>query len=174
MQIRRRPAGRKPALLILLALALCACTRVGRCAGGVTEVTYHHWTGHVIPPWSEEYVISGTKVRLTRTGSAEDDINAGAWEFDVDSQDVARLFEQLEAVKWASIRAISPDGPAPDGGGARTYQVTCQRNSGGYLSYGEGRTYKNGEAVTAQIEAFIADLALPREAYRYISDINSD
>ena len=160
--------------LCLLAVLLCSCRGVGRCAGEVSEVTYHRWTGHVIPPWSEDYVISRTKVRLTRTGSVKDDINAGTWEFDVAPQDVARLFEQLETVKWAAIRAIPPDGPIPDGGGSRTYKVTCGSGSSALLSYGQGRTYKNGATVTEPIEAFIADMALPREAYRYISSTDPD
>jgi hypothetical protein len=156
-------------LLCLLVMLLSACSRgVGRCAGDVTEVTYHHWTGHVVPSWSENYVLSGTSVRLTRTGEPGSEINAGKWEFDVDPQDVALLFAQLKAVKWASIKAIPPGELLVDGGASISYEVTCERGTGAYLSYREGRTYDGDKAVTDPIDEFIANLALPQDAYRVI------
>jgi hypothetical protein len=141
---------------------------VGRCAGDVTEVTYHNWTGHVVPSWSENYVISGRSVRLTRTGESGSEVNAGEWELDVNPQDVTRLFEQLKAVKWASIKAIPPDELIIDGGAFTSYEIKCDRDTSVYLSYREGGTYKGDKAVTDPIDEFIANLTLPDDAYRYI------
>jgi len=45
-----------------LALLLCSCGRGARCEGEVSQVTCHIWTGHVVPSWSEDYIISGTTV----------------------------------------------------------------------------------------------------------------
>ena len=97
---RRRTVGTgsrrsAPILLFLLVLLLCSCGRGARCEGEVSRVTCHIWTGHVVPSWSEDYVISGTTVRLTRTGEPRSEVNAGTWELDVDPQQVAQLFAQL-------------------------------------------------------------------------------
>jgi len=60
MQAERRLSRILKAILFCLSFVLLsACSRgVGRCVGDVTEVTTHHWTGHVVPSWSENYVIS--------------------------------------------------------------------------------------------------------------------
>jgi hypothetical protein len=160
----------KAFLLWLLALLLHSCGRgVGRCAGDVTKVTYHDWTGHVVPSWSENYVILGTSVHLTRTGESGSEVNAGEWELDVDPQDVALLFEQLKAVKWASIRAIPSDEAHIDGGGLTSYKVECQRGTSVYLSYREKWTYEGDKAVTDPIDEFIANLTLPDGASRFFA-----
>jgi len=176
VQPRRRPLGAEAStLLLLLAVLLCSCARrVGRCAGDVSEVTVHYWTGHVVPSWSENYVISPARVHLTRTGEPGSEINAGTWAFDVDPQGVALLFEQLKAVKWSSVKAIPPDGPIVDGGASTTYAITCERDSGPTLSYREGWTVANGEAVTAPIDAFIAGLSLPPDAGRFATPAAPD
>ena len=171
---RRLAAATMVFLFFFLAALLCSCGRgVGRCAGDVAEVTYHNWTGHVLPAWSETYVITETRVRLTRTGEPATErpghkVNAGEWEFDVDPQDAARLFEQLRAVDWASIVALPREDPAPIGGGSALYKVTCEGDSSAALWYGEGQRYTNGRAVTEPIEKFIVDLRLPQDASRTI------
>ena len=148
---RRRTVGTgsrrsAPILLFLLALLLCSCSQGARCEGEVSQVTCHIWTGHVIPSWSEDYVISGTTVRLARTGEPGSEVNAGTWELDVDPQQVALLLAQLQAVDWASIEAIPPpNGPAPDGGASTSYKVQCANETGGSLWYREGWTYAGGE-----------------------------
>jgi hypothetical protein len=141
--------------------------------GNVTEVTYDVWSGPIAMPYTEEYVISGTSVRLTRTGTSGtappgQKFNAGTWEFDVDPEDVARLFEQLQAVDWASIVALPREDPAPIGGGTALYKVTCEDDSSAALWYGEGRRYTNGKPVTDPIEKFIANLTLPEDAARTV------
>ena len=162
-------------LLFLLVVMLCACGRGMRCVGDVTEVRYHVWTGHVVPSWSEDYVISGTTICLTRTGEPGSEVNAGTWEFGVDPQRVAQLFAQLQAVDWVSIRAIPPpDGPAPDGGGSVSYKIQCAHDTGGSLWYREGWTYAGGEAVTQPIQAFVAGLALPADAGRFVLPADAD
>jgi hypothetical protein len=139
------------------------------CIGNVIEVTYDVWSGPIAMPYSEEYVISATSVRLTRTGTSGTapsgtKFNAGTWEFDVDPQDVARLFERLEVVDWPSIVALPQEDPAPIGGGSTRYEVTCEGDSSAALWDGEGRRYANGRAVTDPIEKFIANLTLPEDA----------
>ena len=89
-----RPKGRD-----VLAALLCACSKSGRCAGDITEVTYHITSGPVATWWSEKYVISRTGVSLTRGREGESQVNAGTWEFGVDPDDVVLLFEELRAVK---------------------------------------------------------------------------
>jgi len=185
-----RLCRRKGTFLILffLALLLCSCLRDGdtgnqsarptltpksrsplECVGNVTEVTYDVWSGPISMPYTEEYVISETGVRLTRTGTSGSappgqKFNAGTWEFDVDPEDVARLFEQLQAVDWASIVALSQEEPAPIGGGTALYKVTCEGDSSAALWYGEGRRYINGRVVADPIEKFIVNLRLPDNA----------
>jgi hypothetical protein len=174
--IRCRPfrtIGSIPAFL--LALVLCSCARqVGRCTEDISEVTVHYWTGHVVPSWSENYVISPTRVHLTRTGEPGSEVNAGTWAFDVDPADVALLFEQLQAIRWASVRAIPPDGPVVDGGASTTYAIICGRDSGPTLSYREGWTVANGSTVTEPIDALIAGLSLPEDAGRFIAAVVPD
>ena len=189
MQIRRRFPGIKRAILLFLSIiVLCSCRRdrgmwsqsaqatptpeqssPKECVGNVTEVTYDVWSGPIAMPYSEEYVISKTGVRLTRTGTSGSappgqKFNAGTWEFDVDPEDVARLFEQLQAVDWASIVALPREDPAPMGGGTALYKVTCEGDSSAALWYGEGRRYTNGRQVTDPIEKFIVNLRLPDNA----------
>jgi hypothetical protein len=168
MQTMHRFVGTKRALFLLLVTMLCACSKSGRCAGDITEVTYHITSGPVATWWSEKYVISETGVRLTRGEEAGSEVNAGTWELDVDPDGVALLFEQLEAVKWASIQEIQPEGPSPDGGRSRYYEVKCERDTRRALGYDEGRKYQGGEAVTKPIEDFVASLTLPDDAGRFI------
>jgi hypothetical protein len=72
-----RLRSRQGLVLVCLLALLPACRQANRCAGEVSKVTYRHWTGHVIPSWSEEYTITRNAVRLTRTGEPESEINAG-------------------------------------------------------------------------------------------------
>jgi hypothetical protein len=120
-------------------------------------------------------VISGTRVRLTRTGGSAgarpgERVNAGTWEFDADPQAAARLYEQLDAVRWGSIRAIRPRAIEVDGGVSTTYSVTCARGTSAGLSYYESWTYRGAEAVTDPIDAFLAGLQLPEEAARFVEE----
>jgi hypothetical protein len=192
VQIERRfPGIERSILLFSLAVLLYSCLqdngagnssarptstpeppRPQKCVGSVTEVTYDVWSGPIAMPYSEVYVISPTKVRLTRTGTSGSPppgtrFNAGEWEFDVDPEEVALLFEQLEGVDWASIEAIPRDGPAPIGGGSARYKVTCEGGTSASLWYGEGQRYTNGRAVTAPIERFV-NRALPEDMSRTV------
>jgi hypothetical protein len=142
--------------------------------GNVSEVTVHHWTGHVIPAWSETVVISPTRVHLTRTGEPGSEVNAGTWAFNVDPQGVARLFEQLGAIRWASVRAIPPDGPIVDGGASTSYAIQCENKGSPYLWYREGWTVANGKTVTDPIDTFIAGLDLPADAGRFATPAAQD
>lgn len=179
-------------LLFFLALLLCSCPwdrdagnrnarstpargprRPLECVGSITEVMYDVWSGPIAMPYTEEYVISETSVRLTRTGTSGsappgEKFNAGTWEFDVDPEDVARLFEQLQAVDWTSIVALPREDPAPIGGGSALYKVTCEGGSSAALSLGDGQKYTNGRAVADPIEKFIVDLRLPEDARRTV------
>jgi hypothetical protein len=173
--IEYRPCGPTLAkVLCLLVVFLPSCARDARCVGHVSEVTYHIWTGHVVPSWSEEYVISEAAVRLTRTSEPGSEVNAGAWEFAVDPQRVLGLFAQLEAVDWASVREMPPAGPSPDGGGSTSYQIKCERGTGRSLWYREGWTYAGAEVVTRVVQEFVAGLTLPADAGRFSSATTPD
>ena len=89
-------------------------------------------------------------------------------------QDVALLFDQLQAIQWASLRAIPPDGPIVDSGASTTYEIQCERDSSPYLSYREQWTVANGKAVTEPIDAFIAGLSLPADARRFAAPAAPD
>jgi hypothetical protein len=69
-----------------------ALPRPRECIGNVLEVTYDVWSGPIAMPYSEKYVISATKVSLTRTGTSGSvppgtRFNAGEWEYDVDPEE---------------------------------------------------------------------------------------
>jgi hypothetical protein len=175
----------KLALLFIVSSVLCSCcgidryigigsTRspnstdvtdngVGQCIGDVSAVKYEYWTGPISSPWSEEYIISETSVRLTRSGNQGDNVNVGTWEFATDPERVALLFDQLKAVDWSAIVAIPPQ-ESLDGGSSLLYEVTCERGSVASLWYRPGWTYTGGKAVMESIETFISDLSLPSGA----------
>ena len=155
--------------IFVLPVLLYSCSSAGRCIGEISTVEYAYWTGPISSPWSEKIVISETSVHLTRTGSRDEGINTGTWDFAVDPQRVALLFGQLKEVDWAAIEAIPPE-ESLDGGDSTSYTVTCARDSSLSLWYRPGWIYTGGEAITKPVQAFLSELALPLEAARYTSD----
>jgi hypothetical protein len=155
-------------MLLGLLTLLSGCRQGSRCDGEVGEVTYRYWTGHVVPPWSEEYTITRDAVRLVRTGEQDSEVNAGTWELDVDPARIDLLFEQLGTVDWRSVVAIEPDEVPVDGGRSTSYRVECEKDTVGSVWYHEGWTYRGAEAVIEPIDAFLEGLNLPAEAERFL------
>jgi len=138
----------------------------------IVQVAYSSDSGAILPElqWHEEIVITRNKVIFRRRGREEDsEINAGAWEFEVDEGEVSDLFQQLEAIDCSAITRVAPDDPL-DGGDTESYAILYTSGMRRSLTYDPGTTYTNGESVTTPIKAFIQSLRLPAGAApRYIS-----
>jgi hypothetical protein len=151
--------------MFLFALNLAGCNTEWS-MDDIIQVVYTSEAGPILPElqWHEQVIITAEKITLTRTGlTDETEINAGAWEFEVDSAQVAALFATLQVIDCATLRRIEPDDP-PDGGQTESYTLHYASGKTCSLTYNPGVAYSNDAAVVHPIRDFIEELAWPAEA----------
>jgi len=156
---------------VILVVAVLCCVWITGCKAArhmndVRQVSYTSDAGSILPElqWHEEIIITKDNISLIRNGRTPDtEINEGTWELAVDEQEVAALFEQLEAIDRSTIKRIEPDSPL-DGGNIESYTVVYAGERTFSLMYDPGTTYTDGKLIVDPIEAFLQNLSLPVEA----------
>jgi hypothetical protein len=129
----------------------------------ISQITYTSESGTILPElqWFEKLVVTRDKVTWTRNGKATaTKVNAGTWDLPVDTEELAGLFEQLEAADASSIREVKAADPT-DGGGVQTYHIVYAGNKTLSLRYAEGTTYTHGDLVTNPVAAFLKAVSFP-------------
>jgi hypothetical protein len=132
----------------------------------VSEVSYSEESGTIPPDLQlyEKIVITRNRVTLTRNGrTADTEVNEGAWDLEVDEQEIATFFERLEAIDCSSIKRVEPDA-LEIGGGTESYHIVYAGDKTFYLGYGGGVTYTDGRLIAEPIDTFIKSLSLPAGA----------
>ena len=153
-------------VLIAGAVLLCSCTwewPIARQRRSIAKVIYEASSGTVPQEhqWTEQYVISRDSIVFSRSGPREaTELNSGTWEFVIDSEEIASLFDALEESDIRRIAEVTPPDPV-DGGVSELYQLEYRDGEPIVLSYTEGVTYENGELVTSPVQDFVAGLAWP-------------
>ncbi|NPV77175.1 MAG: hypothetical protein HPY59_12490 [Anaerolineae bacterium] len=150
--------------ILLLSISLTACKTVKN-MNKISQISYTSDSGTILPElqWHEQITITPGEVTLARNGKTPDSIvNAGTWDFAVEGQKTATLFEQLEAIDCSAIQRIEPQDP-PDGGGSEAYTLLYANGDKCSLVYDPGTSYTNGEEVVKLVQAFIQNLTLPAE-----------
>jgi len=151
--------------LLLCALVPCACRPATEATPGartVSRVVFHKSSGPVVPPWSEQYVISTSGIQFRRTSEPGSRINVGTWDL-LSSAGVPELLARLAVLDCSRIKEILPD-DTPEGGGTTSYLVEYGDGTRCSVYYRDGITYSGAEELVGAIDGLIASLSLPEGA----------
>lgn len=155
-------------LFIVAMFGFAGCGRGGDKATSVPNVaavTYRISSGAISPDlaWDETYTISPVGLTFIRAGfSASSTVNSGSWTINSYGENEKKLFDSLSGPDvFGVLKTGQGTVPLLVGVGIQDYTIQYDSGVTKEVIIGDGSLYNNSGLVTAPINNYIANIALP-------------